>query len=159
MLHVFLPPHNTPADCSPYAAWRLASGVSGSPAQQGQPAGAAVTAVLAVAWQHSVSVYRTVLHQRRPQQQPVTAGGAQQQAPPQPLPTPALLRSWSVAPPAGAASSTAGGSSGSLSSAGDGGVSSAEASGVCGCYFLDSGPLVGCCCCCCPLCWAGRHLR
>ena len=107
MLHVFLPPHNTPTDCSPYAAWRPAS--SGSQA---------VAAMLVVAWQHSVSVYAATLLQRRPAAQPAGAAGAAQQPAPAPLPPPTLLRSWSIG--------ASGGSSG----------------GVCGCFFLHSGPLV-----------------
>lgn len=126
MLHVFLPPHNTPADCSPYAAWRLASG--GRPAAGGQPPPVVVT--LAVAWQHSVSAYSATLLQQRatPAQQ-----GQQPPTPPAPLPPPTLLRSW-VAAQRGAPSRS--GSNGSLSSAGAGD------SGICGCCFLDSGPLV-----------------
>ncbi len=130
MLHVFLPPHNTPAGCSPYAAWRLSSGGrdKGTGGSGGQLAPVVVT--LAVAWQHSVSAYSATLLQRRAQQ----AQQAQQPAtPPAPLPPPALLRSWVVGP-RGAPSRA--GSSGSLSSAGVGDT------GICGCCFLDSGPLV-----------------
>jgi hypothetical protein len=126
MLHVFLPPHNTPADCSPYAAWRLASG--GRAGAGGQPAPVVVT--LAVAWQHSVSAYSATLLQRRAV---AMQQGQQPPTPPAPLPPPALLRSWVVgprSPPSGT------GSSGSLSSAGAGDT------GICGCCFLDSGPLV-----------------
>lgn len=63
VLHVFLPPLNTPADCAPYAAWTLEH----TP-PPGQPP-AAVAATVAVAWQSSISVYRTVLLWRRPPSQ------------------------------------------------------------------------------------------
>lgn len=142
MLHVFLPPPNTPADCSPYAAWRLASG--GRAARGGQPA--PVVATLAVAWQHSVSAYSATLLQRRAA---AAQQGQQPPTPPAPLPPPALLRSWVVGPRSPPSRS---GSSGSLSSAGSGDA------GICGCCFLDSGPLVRPCC---AAVWAGsgRALR
>lgn len=134
VLHVFLPPPHLPTDCSPYAAWRLAS--AGSLAQQRERPAAAVagevTAMVAVAWQSSLSVYRAALLQRRP------AGAPQPPQPPQPLPAPLLLRSWTLGRgrPAG--------SGGSLSSAGSQPSSprSGGEAGVCGCHFLDSGPLV-----------------
>ncbi|KAL4853637.1 Vacuolar protein sorting-associated protein 8 [Chlorella vulgaris] len=137
MLHVFLPPHNTPADCSPYAAWRLASAWP----PEGQQAAVSVT--LAVAWRHSVSVYSAVLLRRLAAAAP--GSSPQQQQPPQSLPPPTLLRSW-TAPSSGSSSSSSnssgmehgagGGSSGSLGSAGG-----SDGSGVCGCHFMDSGPL------------------
>ena len=70
VLHVFLPPLNTPADCSPYAAWRMEAAPTAPPApaaggRQAPPPQPAVSAVVAVAWQTSVSVYRTVLLWRR----------------------------------------------------------------------------------------------
>ncbi|KAL4426026.1 hypothetical protein ABPG75_010042 [Micractinium tetrahymenae] len=136
VLHVFLPPHHLPADCSPYAAWYLVS-TGGGAQQQEQPAGASagrVTVMLAVAWQFSLSVYSAVLLQRRP------AGAQQQPQAPQPLPAPALLRSWMLA------GARPAGSSGSLSSADAGSQPSSPRSsgeaGVCCCQFLDSGPLV-----------------
>ena len=123
VLHVFLPPHNTPADACPYAAWRMQQPQPAQQAQAQQQAGA-VAATLAVAWQHSVSVYSATLLQRRPAPPPASGAVQQPTPPPAPLPPPALLRSWSVV-----------GSDGGGAAANGGG-------GVCGCCFLDSGPLV-----------------
>ncbi|GAB4818305.1 hypothetical protein N2152v2_005351 [Parachlorella kessleri] len=85
VLHVFLPPLNTPADCTPYAAWHLET-----PPHQG----VAVSALVAVAWQASISVYRTVLLWRRPVPQARRASQSEPQEPPQPLPPPVLLNTW-----------------------------------------------------------------
>lgn len=150
MLHVFLPPQHTPADCSPYATWRLTStGSSVLPgAQAPKAAGVSVSVMLAVAWQHSVSVYNAVLLQQRWQQPAAAVGSPPQQQLAQPLPPPMLLRSWTAAGSSSVTSlagSPAGSSSNTTTSGSGVAVSSAhtiDAPGVCGCYFMDLGPLV-----------------
>eukprot|EP00887_Chlorella_sp_A99_P007106 scaffold2.g7106.t1 len=137
ILHVFLPPHNTPPATVPYAAWRLAGRHAPAAAPGGAGAGRLV-ALVAVAWGAHVSVYQVALWNPHPQQQQqqqrgAAGGGGQPPSPPPgrrgagpapgpppaggeapapaPLPPPALLRGWEVEEP------------------------------VCGACFLDSGPL------------------
>ena len=58
-LHLLLPPQNVPAECVPYAAWRLAPPAAAPASPRGGQQG--VSAVVAVAWDRSVAVYRARL--------------------------------------------------------------------------------------------------